>query len=97
MNPFEVKKSWIEIFYLIIWDTSKTGIFFRTNLAKNDNRVLKKGNALFIIFSTQIYSLEYKEAFYMHFRKFDPCGVKLEREGHIDPSPLMSWPKKAHF
>ena len=75
----------------------QNGHIFPYKPRENDNRVLKKGNASFIIFSTQMYSLEYKEAFYMHFRKFDPCGVKLERGGHIDPPPLMSCPKKAHF
>ena len=69
----------------------QNGHIFPYKPRENDNRVLKKGNASFIIFSTQMYSLEYKEAFYMHFRKFDPCGVKLERGGgHIDPPPLMS-------
>ena len=56
----------------------QNGHIFPYKPCENDNRVLKKGNASFIIFSTQMYSLEYKEAFYMHFGKFDPCGVKLE-------------------
>ena len=42
-----------------------------------------------------MYSLEYKEAFYMHFRKFDPCGVKLERGGHIDPPPTYELTQKS--
>ena len=73
----------------------QNGHIFPYKPRENDNRVLKKGNASFIIFSTQMYSLEYKEAFYMHFRKFDPCGVKLERGGHIDPPPTYELTQKS--
>ena len=68
----------------------QNGHIFPYKPRENGNCVFKEDKCTFYHFSTQMYSLEYKEAFYMHFGKFDPCGVKLERGGgHIDPPPHL--------
>ena len=98
MNTFEVKKSRKKNFYLIFWDASKTGIFFRTNRAKAMVALkieFKEGKCIIYDFFNSNVFIRVQRNILHTFLNIWPLRGQIREGGSDWPPPTYELPQKS--